>query len=312
LSPDMGKSLLNKFSFAKSPVELIVTLYIFFQIAVVLLHGGDVRFHFLLFYLAALLFLAVLIILPSSSFGTTIYLVRKLVPISLLYFFYRVSSIQSAIFDFSYRDDFFYSLEKMLFGFSSSFALQSIMEVWLNELSYGMYLSGIFLLCLVFVKLYNKKDSKQFESLYLALTSGSAACLFLASLAPTQGPGYAFNHIYYLDFFGPFMTVAVPRILESFTSTGAEFPAIYLMLVLVAAYHIWDEGWGYVILTFIVIAAVFWGGVYLRYHYLASSLAALIVAFLVSTFASVYFAIIYRTGSLSKQPESNTEISERE
>ena len=75
-------------------------------------------------------------------------------------------------------------------------------------------------------------------------------------------------------------------------ATG-NFPSIYFCIVIISAYYLWDFSRVYIFISFVLITGVFWGGVYLRLHYLADGLVALLIAFLSTTIAGILYYLKY-------------------
>ena len=269
--------------------DILVFIYIAIQIFLVAVFGGLFRGYLLLFYLAAAALTGALILFRCPDKPSLLHFIKTAYPLALIYFFYRLIGIQTDLLNFGYHDAVLYGLEKNILGIYPSFALQQVMEIWLNEMSYLLYCFGLIMPIWALIKLYQKKRLKYFENFILAVEIGCFACLLTASVYPVKGPASALADYYYLSIFGPFFSVIIPHFMAIITPGSGSFPAIYLCLIILSAYYLWDFGKAYIILSFILITGVFWGGIYLRYHYLADGLIALLIAFLASIAAGIAF-----------------------
>jgi len=281
--------LTDKFKDHLNTNDILVFIYIAIQITLVIIFGGLFRKYLLLFYLVFALLAGVMILFSRPDKPSLLHLIKSVYPLILIYFFYRVIGIQNDLLNFGYHDAVLYGLEKSILGIYPSFALQQVMEIWLNEMSYLFYCLGLIMPIWALIKLYQKKHLKYFENFILAIEIGCFVCLIIASVYPVRGPASALNAYYYLSILGPFFSIIVPPLMTIITPGNGSFPAIYLCLIILSAYYLWDFGKAYIILSFIFITGVFWGGVYLRYHYLADGLIALLIAFLASIAAGIVF-----------------------
>jgi hypothetical protein len=109
--------------------------------------------------------------------------------------------------------------------------------------------------------------------------------LLLSSIVPVIGPHGALQNYYYLGVYGDIADF-VSFFINQFSAAYGAFPAIYFCLIAISSFYLWDFGKLYVYLTFVIMTSVFWGGVYLRYHYLLDGLVALVIAFIVVAIAS--------------------------
>jgi hypothetical protein len=239
----------------------------------------------LFFYLISALFIGAIALIPPMSEMTPLQLIRASYPLFLLILFYYVTDAQTRIFGIPPRDSFFNVLEKGLFGVYPTFALQRIMEIWLNNLSYIIYCLGIVVPIIAIAILYRKRDMRLYTNYILAMATGGGICLIISSLIPVIGPYDALQNFYYLGIYGNLSEI-VPFFLNNFTATYGAFPSIYFCIIAISSFYLWDFGKFYVYFTFIIMTGVFWGGVYLRYHYLLDGLTALVVAFVSAAVAS--------------------------
>ena len=270
-------------------IDILILVYILIQFCIVVFLGSESPGFLLIFYLASANLILFISIIPRRNEISPLHFTKYVYSPVLLYLFYRVLGIQTQMLNLQPQDMFFYSLEKTLFKVYPSFALQGIMEVWLNETTYVLYCLSIVLPIWTIIKLYKKASIDLFENYILALTIGGLACLTTISVFPVLGPGKALADIYYLGIYGPRFSVVVPFIISLVASSTGSFPAIYFCLLTISAYYLWDFGKSYVIISFLFLISVLWGGIYLRYHYLADVLIALIIAFLAATVANFIF-----------------------
>ena len=271
--------------------DILLLFYIAVQIVIVFVFGSVFKGYLAAFYIASAVLVGFTFLFPRLNKPSFLHFIKTVYPLILIYMFYRIIDTQTQLLNFAFQDDVLTKLEKSLLGVYPSFALQGIMEVWLNEISYLFYCAGIILPIWTIIKLYREEQLKYFENFVLAVETGCIICLLIASVFPVAGPSVALNDYYYLSIVGPFFSVVVPGILSLVSPSNAGFPAVYFCVVILSAYYLWDFGLNYILFTFIIITGVFWGGVYLRYHYLADGLAALLVAFLSSIAAGiVYYA----------------------
>ncbi|MCP4580317.1 MAG: hypothetical protein GY839_01770 [candidate division Zixibacteria bacterium] len=269
--------------------DKLVLLYIIIQLALIFVFKPLSRNSLLIFYLASAGSILFISAVPRLEKRSPLHFIRSIYPLIMIYVFYRILGVQTQLFGFQSHDVIFYSLEKQLLDIYPTFALQRVMEVWLNELSYALYCLGLVLPIWVIVKLYRQKYLKSFDNFILALSISCLICLTIISVFPVSGPGQALKEFYYLGIYGPRFAAIVPILINILTPGTASFPAIYFCLLTISSYYLWDFGNKYVFLSFTLLISVFWGGVYLRYHYLADALVALLIAFLGATIASFIY-----------------------
>lgn len=260
------------------PSDVVILGHLAFQAILVLLYGGKLGGQLLFFYAVFGILTLAQAVIPVPARPSVGHFAKSIFPVILLYFFYRVVDMQAGVVNFRYHDLMIADFEKGLFGVYPTFALQKIMEVWLNELSYVAYGLGIVLVIAAVFRLYRADTLRLFEGFIFAIVLGGVLCLAVASLFPAEGPGRALSNYHYLIIFGPFFSSTVPALVSIVASDTLSFPAIYLCLVIIAAYYVSDFGGFYAVLSFFAIAGVLWSGIYLRYHYLSDSVAALALA----------------------------------
>jgi len=285
--------LSDKFRLHLNTIEIALLIYILFQIALVLLFGHGARERLLMFYFTMTAITIFLIILPYQDRPSFLHFAKYFCPLLIIFLLYRVLGPQIQVFGFSAHDSMFNALEKSILGIYPSFALQRVMEVWLNEVSFALYAIGIVLPIWVIIKLYDRSHYHLFENFVLAVVLGCLTCLIITTVYPVIGPAGALSEYYYLGFYGPYFSVAVPMVMQIVSPQIGSFPAIYFCLLTISAYYIWDFGRAYVIASFIILTGVFWGGIYLRYHYIVDALIALLIAFLASTIAGYVYYLKY-------------------
>jgi hypothetical protein len=262
-----------------SPTDIIVLVYIAIQAILVALLGGNGRGYFLLFYLMSAVFVVVLMMFPKPDKPSLLHLVKTAYPLILLYLFYRVAGTEFHLLKIIPRDYFFNALEEKILGTYPTIALQNIMEIWLNELSYLLYITGIILPIWAFLILYRRDRLHVFESFVMATSTACLSCLLIATVVPVGGPESALNNYYYFGIYGNHFSMVVTFFINYFAVGYSSFPAIYFCLLTVAAFYLWDYGKTHVVISIGLLASVFWAGIYLRYHYLLDGLLAAIIAF---------------------------------
>lgn len=258
----------------------MLLIYIIFQIALVLLKTGTGKSSLVLFYIAAAIFLLLLSFLQIINRSGSMNLLRAGILLAILYLFYRTIDMEQSIFGMMPKDETISRLEFNLLGFHPSFVMQSLMEIWLNELSYIAYALGSTLPAVAILVLRKNERREQLESYLTAVSIACCLCFAIMSLFPVGGPREGLAGIYYLDFFGRGFSEFVPIIIDKISIERGSFPAVYFCLVTISALYLWDYGRIYLFISFALMTAVFWGGVYLRYHYLADGILALLIAFL--------------------------------
>jgi hypothetical protein len=258
----------------------------------VTIFGGAFRGYFLLIYFISALLVVFLAIFPHTDRPSFLYSIKIVYPLVLIYVFYRFVGIQHRFFGFGPHDSIFNNIEKSILGVFPTFAMQRIMEVWLNELSYVLYLMGIIIPLWALAKLYKKGRFDLINNFVIALEIGCLACLVISSVFPVTEPGEALESYYYLGIYGPLFSLVVPFFISTFSIVSGSFPAIYFCIIIISSYYLWDFGKIYIIASFFVMTAVFWGGIYLRYHYIADGLVAMLIAFIAVVIAS---GIYYKT-----------------
>jgi hypothetical protein len=255
-------------------------------LAILAASGGIQRDHLFLFYIASALSIAAIAIVPRPEGPSILNFIRASYPLFLLVLFYYVAGAQIRILELSAHDNFFNALEINLLGVYPTIALQQIMEIWLNELSYILYCLGFVVPVLAIAMLYNKWHLRLYYNFILALEIGCCVCLIISSSLPVGGPEKALQNMYYLGIYGSNFVEIVSYLINSYFVSYDSFPAIYFCIIIISSFYLWDFGKFYVVITFIALISVFWGGIYLRYHYLLDGLAALIIAFLAVAIAS--------------------------
>ena len=295
--------MIDNFKRHFAPEGTFILIYCLFQLILVIVFGSTARNLLGIFYVASIIFVILANLLLGQSGQPVMVLLKTIYPLPMLYLFYRISGVQSLLLGFQTHDAFFNHLEAALLGTYPTFVLQRIMEVWLNEITFLLYGLGWALPLAAFYKIYSGGSINQLKSFVLALEIGSLACLIIASVWPIAGPGKALTEYYYLGFYGPWFSISVPELIGLLSAGTASFPAFYFCIVAISAYYLWDFGKSYIAVSLIMIAGVYWGGIYLRYHYLADGLAALVIAF----FACAVAAIINRVppAGSDKQAELN-------
>lgn len=272
--------------------DIVMIIYVICQAAIVL-YAGMVRGLslgvILFFYLVAALFIGAIAFIPLSEKKSPLHFIRAAYPLFLMLLFYYVSDAQARILQITPKDSFFNAIEKGLIGVYPSFALQRIMEIWLNNLSYILYALGIVVPLMAVVILYSKTNVRLFINYIFAMALGGSICLLLSSIVPVVGPYGSLRDFYYLGIYGDIADF-ISFYINHFSAVYGAFPAIYFCVIAISSFYLWDLGKIYVYLTFLIMTSVFWGGVYLRYHYLLDGLSALVIAFMALAAASyVYF-----------------------
>ncbi len=199
--------------------------------------------------------------------------------LAVLFLFYKTAGAEHSIFGLAAQDEALSRFEFNLLGFHPSFIMQRLMEIWLNELSYFGYMLGITLPVIAIFLLKKLGRRQQLESYLTSLTIACCISFAIISLFPVSGPREGLAGIFYLDFYGGKITQMAPIIINMVSIEGGSFPAVYFGLVTISALYLWDHGKIYIFLSFALMTAVFWGGVYLRYHYLMDGVIALLIAF---------------------------------
>ena len=267
--------------------------YILIQVSLLIIFRG-VSYTFLpVIYLASASLILLMGIIKPSQKPSVFHFIKYTIPLVLIYLFYRLIDVQINLLNFSSHDALFYNLEYNVLGMYPSFTLQRITEIWLNEVSYASYFAGILLFIYAFYLFYRKAYIRVFENFIFAIVLGSLICLTVISTFPVMGPGKALEEIYYLNLYGPRFSIIIPFLFKLFTPSIGSFPSIYFCILTISSYYLWDYGKTYIILSFVVLTVVFWGGIYLRYHYLLDAIASLLVAFLASTIASFAYYLRY-------------------
>jgi hypothetical protein len=280
--------------------DIVMIIYVICQAAIVLyagMVGGFSAGVILFFYLVAALFIGAIAFIPLSEKKSPLHFIRATYPLFLLLLFYYVSDAQARIFQIPPQDSFFIAIEKGLFGVYPSFALQRIMEIWLNDLSYIMYALGIVVPLMTIVILYSKANIRLFINYIFAMAVGGSICLLVSSIVPVTGPYRALRDFYYLGIYCDF-TDFISYYINNLSAAYGAFPAIYFCIIAISSFYLWDLGKKYVYFTFVIMTSVFWGGVYLRYHYLLDGLVALVIAFIAIVTASyVHFRSSDKVGA---------------
>jgi len=264
-------------------------IYILLQVMLLIVFRGLSNLFLPSVYLAAALLILLAGLVDPRNKPSFYHFIRYLTPVLLLYIFYRLIGVQLGLLGFHPHDQVLYGLEKSVLGMYPTFVMQRLMEVWLNEITYAIYFSGAFLFVWALVKFYADDKIDVFENFIFALMLGGVICLTVISVSPVLGPGKALYDYYYLGIYGPRFSVAVPVLMGVLTPGVGSFPSIYFCLLTIASYYLWDLGRAHIIISFAVLTAVFWGGIYLRYHYLLDALAALVIAFISATVANFVF-----------------------
>jgi hypothetical protein len=264
-------------------------VYVICQAILVMFGGGKPLGVVVFFYLVAALFIGAISFIPLGEKLSPVQFIRAAYPIFMLILFYYVVDAQARILHTQPRDAFFNSFEKGLIGVYPTFALQRIMEIWLNNISSVLYCAGIVVPILALIVLYFNRDMRLFVNFIFAMSIGGTICLLMSTLIPVVGPYGALADLYYLGIYGDVVEY-ISFFVGHFSSAYGSFPAIYFCMVAIAAFYLWDFGKFFVILTFVIMTAVFWGGIYLRYHYLLDGLVALVIAFISVAISSfLYF-----------------------
>jgi hypothetical protein len=280
---------LFEIKFKLNIVDIIILVYILFQVILLILFRGLTNLFLPSVYLAAaLLVLLMALVIPRKK-PSFYHFIRYISPLLLLYVFYRLIGVQLSLVGFHSHDPVLYNLEKSVLGIYPTFVMQRLMEVWLNEVTYALYFSGVLLFVWALAKFYTRDKIDIFENFIFAATLGGLICLAIISVFPNLGPGKALYDYYYLGIYGPRFSVAIPVLMSILTPGVGSFPSIYFCLLTIASYYLWDYGRRYIIVSFVVLTIVFWGGIYLRYHYLLDALAALLIAFISATTANFVF-----------------------
>jgi hypothetical protein len=281
--------LTEQIKFKLTISDILILAYIFLQLAILVVFKGLNNFFLPLVYLISGGMILLLALITPVTKPSAYHFIRHFTPLMLVLIFYRLIGVQLSLAGFHAKDALFYNLEYSVMGMYPSFVLQRLMEVWLNELSYAGYLSGILILIWAILRFYRRGYLDIFENFMSALVIGGILCLVIASVFPVYGPGKALEEYYYLGIYGPYFSKVVPLIMTLFTPSVGGFPSLYFCLLTIASYYLWDYGKSYIFISFVILTVVFWGGVYLRYHYLLDALAALLLAFLSATVANFIF-----------------------
>ncbi len=259
------------------------------QIVLLIVFKGLAHLFLPVIYLGSAMLVLLLAIIKPGQRPSMFHFAKHTLPLALIYVFYRIIDTQIMILNFNTYDYLFYNLESSVLGIYPTFALQRVMEVWLNEASYLMYFMGIILLLFAIYFFYRKALIDVFENFIFAIVLGSLICLTVISVFPVMGPGRVLEDYYYLNIYGPKFSLVIPFILKILTPGVGAFPSLYFCILTISSYYLWDYGKTFIIISFIILTTVFWGGIYLRYHYLLDAIAALLIAFLASTVAGFVF-----------------------
>jgi hypothetical protein len=269
--------------------DIVMLIYVICQAIFVMFVGGHSLGMIIFFYLVAALFIGAISFIPLTEDLSPVQFIRAAYPIFLIILFYYVGDAQARILQIPPRDAFFNAMEKGLIGVYPTFALQRIMEIWLNNISSVLYCMGIALPILALTILYFNREMRLFVNFIFALTLGGTICLLVSSIVPVVGPYGALQDLYYLGIYGD-VAEFISFYVGHFSAAYGSFPAIYFCVIAISAFYLWDFGKYYVYLTFAIMTSVFWGGIYLRYHYLLDGLIALVIAFIAVAAASfIYF-----------------------
>lgn len=260
--------------------EAVLLFYSIVQLILVSIganaHQGELQ----IFYAAAALFLILISVLPVPIRFGRAELSRIVFVTGFLFLFYRMVEMEQAAFGFGLKDDVLSDIEFGILGFHPSFVFQNMMETWLNELSYFAYGLGIIspVLAAIVITLSGKRE--QYESFLAAIVIACCISFMITVFFPVVGPAEGLEDIYYLGFYGGFFTQLIQLIIEKISVASSSFPAIYFGLMTISVLYLWEYGIWYRITSFAAMTAVFWGGVYLRFHYLADGIIALLIAYL--------------------------------
>lgn len=273
--------------------DAVILVYIAIQLLLVVVFGNLLKSYLLIFYIGTALLTVIIIVFPRPEKPSFIYFIKTIYPIPLIYLYYRIIGFQTQISNLNYHDAFIFGIEKKILGIYPAFALQEIMEVWLNELSYLLYTLGIILPIWAIIKLYHEDRLEYFENFILAIEIGCLSCLAIASVYPVAGPADALIDYFYFNIYGSWFSIVIPNLINYISPPLSSFPAVYFCLIVISSYYLWDFGRIYIVISFALLTGVFWGGIYLRYHYLADGLVGLIIAFIATSIAGIYYYAKY-------------------
>jgi len=269
--------------------DIIILIYSAVQLLLVIIFGNLLKSYLLVFYAGTAFMTCIMIIFPRPEKPSLVHFIKTVYPLPLIYLYYRIVGFQTQISNFNYHDVFILGIEKKLLGVYPAFALQRIMEVWLNELSYFLYCLGIILPIWAIIKLYNENNLKYFENFILAIEIGCLSCLAIATVYPVAGPAEALIDYFYLNIYGSWFSIVIPFFIQFISPSLSSFPAVYFCLIVISSYYLWDFGKAYIAISFALLTGVFWGGIYLRYHYLADGIVGLIIAFMATSIAGIIY-----------------------
>ncbi len=264
------------------PYDYLTFIYFFVLTLILLLFGGfEDR---IITNLAIILLLVVLIILIIRNFHKKQHGIRAFIrmtyPLLLITFIYEqvgqfINIIHPGFFDYQ-----IINFEEAIFGSNPTILLQQISHPLLNEFFHLCYLSYFFLLLVLGIYLFLRREYAVIEKTVTASTIAYFVSYIIFVLYPVEGPRMALAGHYSMKLGGYLFVPLSNFVINSAGLHGGCMPsshvAIALVTVLISRKYARKLYPYYFILTSGLFIGTFWG----RFHYVSDAIAGAILGYL--------------------------------
>lgn len=261
------------------PIDIATLAYITIQTILVILFMSSKPgwYFFLLFYFASAGIAILLAVYPLSGSSVLWRALRITYPLFLFTFFYEAVGPQVFMIVGTPMDSHIVALERAVFGVDPAFALQSRMEIWLNEVMSFGYISYYFLLPFGAILLFLKRRWVGLERLILSCAIAFYLSYLIFIAYPVTGPRFYLSHFYYLPLIGPFLTPLAHHVVEFGGLFGGAMPSSHCAVALAVVWVVCGEfrKIKFVLVPILLLLCV--STVYGRYHYTSDVVVGLII-----------------------------------
>ena len=176
-----------------------------------------------------------------------------------------------------YLDPLIYKLELSVFGIHPSVWMEAFATRWLTEIMNVAYHSYYWLIPILGLSLYVKRDFLPFRRMVFSVSIAFFVSYFGFILFPVEGPRYALAHLYRGPLKGYAVTSMQNLIMKYGSLHGGCMPSSHVAVALVVLMLAWTYRKRMAFYMTPFVLGLFVATVYNRYHYVSDVLAGFVV-----------------------------------
>ncbi|MBD3170418.1 MAG: hypothetical protein GF307_13115 [candidate division Zixibacteria bacterium] len=261
------------------PFDYAVSIYVTIQILLIIIFG-DLSFK----HISNILLLSIYLMLVyaiaerwSNSPSKWKLFIRRTYPLfSFVYFYEQTGQFILLIHD-RYFDYHIVALERMIFGGSPTVMLQAVSHPILNEIMMLGYVSYFFMIPVIGINFYIKRQFEYLERLVTATCIGFFFSYLFFIFYPVKGPRFILAGEYYMQLDGWIFTPLAAYVINNAGLHGGCMPsshvAIAVITTLLARRYAPRLFPYYLYFASTLTIGTFWG----RFHYVSDAVAGIIV-----------------------------------